>query len=340
LKKPGVRLRDIAEEAGVSISTVSLVLNDKALDGNVRISEPTIQYVQRIAREMNYFPNLSARAMLSGRTTIVGLILYEIKYSSSQLPMVQGISEVLKEEHYTLAAGMFTEGDLNLELEEIRVMIQKGFDCLILEASETLLEQAEDIPEFCNHSDRIILINRPSVLGLASVKVDNEAAGYLATRHLLESGHRRIAFGGDHCSVDEAPICRVLDSTLDRFRGYLRAMDEFGADPIAVEDAREVVDLLPQGVTAAYCSRSWGAADLLGVCLDRGIRVPEALAIIGQDDAREKSVVRPRISTVNMRTQEVGRLAARMALEVIEGKTPESVVLEPELIVRESTQAL
>ena len=66
--------------------------------------------------------------------------------------------------------------------------------------------------------------------------------------------------------------------------------------------------------------------------------MPEALAIVGQDDAREKSVVRPRISTVNMRTQEVGQLAARMALEVIEGETPESVELEPELIIRESTQ--
>ncbi|MCZ6633877.1 MAG: LacI family DNA-binding transcriptional regulator [bacterium] len=338
MKRPGVRLRDIAEEAGVSISTVSLVLNDKALDGNVRISEPTIQYVQRIAREMNYFPNLSARAMLSGRTTIVGLILIEIKYSSSQLPLVQGISEILKQEHYSLATGILTEGDLNLELEEMRVMIQKGFDCLIVEPSEALLEQVADTPEFYNHSDRIILINRPSVAGLASVKVDNEAGGYLATRHLLELGHRRIAFGGDHCSVDEAYIRSLLSSTLDRFRGYLRAMDEFEADPIAVEDAREVVDLLPQGVTAAYCSRSWGAVDLLGVCLDRGIRVPETLAIIGQDDAREKRVVRPRISTVNMRTQEVGRLAARMALEVIEGEIPESVVLEPELIVRESTQ--
>ncbi len=75
MKKPVVRLRDVAEKAGVSISTVSLVLNDKALDGNVRISKSTINNVRKVAREMKNFPNLSARAMSKGCTTIIGLML-------------------------------------------------------------------------------------------------------------------------------------------------------------------------------------------------------------------------------------------------------------------------
>jgi DNA-binding LacI/PurR family transcriptional regulator len=337
LFKAGVRLRDIAEKAGVSVSTVSLVLNEKTKTGNVRISEKTIQHVRQIAGKMDYFPNLPARAMLNGQTTIVGLILEEIRYSASQLPLIQGISEVLKRMHYSLATGLGTKGDVALEKQEIQMMNRKGFDCLIIEPTVGFMGYAHR--DIFRDPNRVILINRPSVAGLSSVMIDHIHGAYLATKHLLDLGHQRVAFAGVHCSISEieSKSYEEIERTLfRRFFGYLKAVSEYDVVPVVVNNPEEIFDL-EEPVTGVFCANSWGAADLIGVCWDRGIRVPDDLSIVGQDDAREKSLVRPRLTTVDVRPWEVGGLAAEMALDAMSGKLVTDRVLEPRLIVREST---
>ena len=183
----------------------------------------------------------------------------------------------------------------------------------------------------------LVLMNWVSHSGIPYVTIDHERCGYLATKHLLELGHRQIAFAGVHYpSENHTTDAPILDA---RFRGYLRAMKEYHRPYISVMWAEDVLDL-PERVTAVYCGRAVWATDLLNMCWDRGLRVPDDLSIVGQDDDREKQVVRPPLTTVDVRAEEVGRGAAQIVLGLIEGKKVKSVVLEPGLVVRKSTRSL
>jgi len=202
--------------------------------------------------------------------------------------------------------------------------------------SQAFMLHAEKYRDLFRNPERIILLNRASVAGLASVTVDHFQGAYLATKHLLALGHRRVAFFGEHCSIE------LLDEKLDlpgmyrRFRGYLHAIKECHLQPIIVDKPEEILDI-KEPVTGIYCGRSWGAADLLGICIDRGIRVPEDLSIVGQDDAREKELMRPRLTCVDVKPLELGCLVGQMALDVMAGKRVISLVVSPELVIREST---
>ena len=184
----GVTLKDIARKAGVSVATVSLVLNNKASVGTVRISQETVDRVRAVAKKLDYFPNLSARAMSGGKTSMIGLILSEIKYSSDQLPLIQGIIDVLDQFGFSLAMGRVTHTNPDIEMEEIRITSRKGFDGLMLEGTGTFLSQAEQMKESFRNWEHVVLINRPAVADFTTVSVNQERAGYLATQHLISSG--------------------------------------------------------------------------------------------------------------------------------------------------------
>ena len=322
--KRRVTLRHIAEKANVSVSTVSLVLNDKARDGNVRISDQTIRHVQRIAAESGY--------LFKG---IIGLIVPQIDTYFS--PMITGIMGVLRERKYSLAMGLQTGWDVQREIEEVRAMENKGFDGLILSATPRLVAQFDRSTDFLQNGTCVVLTNWVSDFGIAYATVNHKRCGYLAAKHLLELGHRRIAFVGAHYPSEEHTTDTLIVDA--RFQGYLEAMVEYDQPYVSVERAEDVLGL-PGNVTAAYCGRALWAVDLLGACFDKGVRVPDDLSIVGQDDNREKAAARPPLTAVHVREREVGRQAAEMVLEAIDGKKPGSVILEPELVVRESTRRL
>jgi len=318
-----VRLRDIAEEAGVSVSTVSLVLNDKAQDGNVRISSQTVRRVRQVAVELGYL----ARG-------IVGLIVPQI--DNYWADMIMGVMGALKDKKYSLAMGLHTSWDLQREIEEIHAMADKHLDCLILTPPVGFSGQTERLPDLVKGRLRVLLMNWISPEDIPCVSVDHEQCGYIATRHLLELGHRRIAFLGVHYpSGDSETGNPILDA---RFRGYYSAMTEHNQPYVSVERAEGVFDL-PARVTAAYCGRAHWATDLMCACVDRGVRVPEDLSVVGQDDNREREIMRPRVTAVDVRAREVGRLGAQMALELARGKRPKNAILEPRVVKRESTCA-
>lgn len=331
-----VTLKDIARKAEVSVATVSLVLNQKASRGTVRISEETIARVQRVADDLDYFPNLSARAMSGGKTSIVGLILSEIKYSSAQLPLIYGITEVLDEAGFSLAMGRVTVGSPDIETEEIRVTNRKGFDGLILEATGAFLNEAEQFKSSFNDWRRVVLINRPTAAGYTTVAVDQEQMGFIATRHLQDLGHRRVAFAGRHPDIEDHDDPDAPSNMVARYRGYLRAVKEAGAEEIVVQRGE---DLLQSGLpaTGVYCALSYDGPDLLAACHDRGIRVPDDLSIVGQDESREKEIVRPAMTTIDMHSEELGKAAARAVVALVEGAEAENVLLSPELVIRDST---
>ena len=333
-----ITLKDIARRAEVSVATVSLVLNQKASRGTVRISEETIERVQRVAGELDYFPNLSARAMSGGKTSIIGLVLSEIKYSSAQLPLIYGITDLLDHAGFSLAMGRVTLGSPDIETEEIRIANRKGFDGLILEPTRVFLQEAERFKDSFRDWRHVVLINRPAAADYTTVGVDQEEMGYIATRHLLDLGHRTVAFAGRHPGIEDHDDPNAPSNMVARYRGYLRAIGEADCEEVTVAKG---VDLLESEnkVTAVYCALSYDGPDLLAACHDRGVRVPDDLAIVGQDESREKEIVRPAMTTVDMRSEELGKAAARAVTSLVDGAEVEDVLLKPELAVRESTGA-
>jgi LacI family transcriptional regulator len=331
-----VTLKDIARKAEVSVATVSLVLNNKASVGTVRISQETVDRVRLVAEKLDYFPNLSARAMSGGKTSLIGLILSEIKYSSEQLPLIHGITDVLDESGFSLAMGRVTHNSPDIEMEEIRIANRKGFDGLMLEGTGAFLSRSEQMKEAFRNWENVVLINRPVSGGFTTVAVDQELAGYFATQHLLGLGHRTVAFAGRHPDIEDRDDPQAPRNMVARYRGYIRAIEAAGVERIVVAKGADLLDSSNRA-TGVYCALSYDGPDLLCECIDRGMRVPDDLSIVGQDDAREKQIVRPALTTVNMRSEEMGKTAARAVISKIEGKDADDVMLEPELIVRDST---
>lgn len=316
--KRRVRLSDIAERAGVSATTVSLVLNDKATNGNVRISDQTIKKVRRTALSMGY--------QLRGT---IGLMVPWI-WPSVEIPLLDGITKVFKRAHYNLAMGVTTGRKLEIELEELRGMDNKGFDSVIMQPSYELMENLDLLRENFRNWKRVIVVNQFPHADFNYVTIDQEMCGYLATQHLIEQGHRQIS-----CVRGQVkdPV-RILDA---RVLGYERAMSEAGLVACIQCEKEERLNIEPD-ITAFYCCRYHGAVDLLGRCFDLGIRVPDDLSIVGTADEREKQVSRPRLTTVDIRAQEMGQLVAQKVLDLIDGKSVESVVLKPRLIERDSVK--
>ena len=314
-----VRLQDIAERVGVSVATVSLVLNDKALAGNVRISEGTIRAVKSAALEMGY---------LQGG--MVGLIVPWI-WDSVETPMIEGITRVFRTAHYNLAMGVMTTRNPEVELEEIRAMDTKGFDSIIFEPSFEFMEQPDRLREWFGNWKRVVLVNQFPCDVFPYVTVNQERCGYLATQHLLELGHRHIACIRWKGAPGPDPILKA------RYEGYVKVMREYELRPLMVRNYEKMLDDL-KDVTAVYCTQYRGAADLLGSCVDRGILVPDDLSVVGIADDREKLVVRPKLTTVDIQAYEMGVSAAQMVLDLMEGRKPKSRILEPKLIVRDSAR--
>lgn len=312
-----VRLQDIAERVGVSVATVSLVLNNKALSGRVRISNQTIQDVKSAATELGYW---------QGRS--VGLIVPWLR-ESVEIPMVEEITKVLKEAHCNLVLGTMTRRNLEAELEEIRAMNKKGCDALIFEPGFEIMTQPDLLRKCFRNSDRVVLVNQLPCDEFSYVTVDQERCGYIATEHLLALGHRDVA-----CLFwERLPGDPILAG---RYKGYEKAMAEYGLSPILIRDQNTLLKDVKK-ISAVFCCRYWGATDLLRACLDKGIRVPDDLSVVGIADDREKQVAYPTLTTVDVMGHKMGTQSAQMVLSMMNGEGVECQILEPKLIVREST---
>jgi DNA-binding LacI/PurR family transcriptional regulator len=182
---------------------------------------------------------------------------------------------VLDESGFSLAMLRVTHTSPDIEMEEIRIANRKGFDGLMLEGTGAFLSQAEKMKDAFRNWEHVVLINRPAVAGFTTVSVDQEHAGYLATRHLLDQGHRSVAFAGRHPDIEDHDDLQAPRNMVARYRGYVRAIEEDGVEPVVVLKGADLFDSAPKA-TGVYCALSYDGPDLLCACLDRDIE-PELI---------------------------------------------------------------
>lgn len=328
-----VTMADVAREAGVSLMTVSRVVNGKG-----GISAATRERVQQIIDRLGYRPSNIARGLVTNRTGTIGLIVPD-----NSNPFFSEVARGAEREAYAKGYNVFlcnTEEDRQREHTVLRSLEEKRVDGIVLCSSRLTDSELHDV---LTHHPAAVLINRPYASGgrFGLLHVDDELGGRLATQHLLESGHRAIGVlaGPDYSYSGQW-----------RVQGYQATMQAAGLSPAPtwvqhclpfVETGREAAQALltahPE-LTALYCYNDLVAVGAIQACVSLGRAIPGDVAIIGNDNIALAALVTPSLTTCHIPKQDLGSQAMRMLLSQIEDCPSgcENVVLPPELIVRAS----
>lgn len=310
---PRPRISDVAAAAGVSVTTVSLVMNDV----ESRISEETRLRVREAARAVGYAPSSVARGLRTQQTRTVGLISDQIATTPFAGRMLAGAQDAARENGH-LVFLVDTGGDDDIERSAIRALTSQQVDAMIYAC---MWHRVVDAPAGLPPTT-VFLDCRPAGGGFRSVVPHDRAGGYTATRELIAAGHRRIAY----LDTDDAPIASHL-----RHEGYREALAEAGiaVDPAlhvtgattaqGGRSAAEVLLDLPDGQrpTAIFCFNDRMAVGVYTAAHHRGLEIPRDLSIIGYDDQQLVAAEQdPPLTTIALPHYDMGRWAMEVALGV------------------------
>ncbi len=332
-------MKDIAAELGLSVVTISKVLRD-----HPDISAETRERVLRRVKELNYSPNTTARSLVTGRSYLVGLVVPDLLHPFFA-EIAVSISKTIRRRGYSLIIASCEE-DVALEEQEINQMVARRLDGLIIAACS---DSTRVLDRLDQQEESYVLIDR-RFPGLAAnfVGLDDQAAGRIATEHLIEMGCRRIA----HIRG------RENSTGIDRMRGYELALEAAGLpilDEYVILRDKVDIDSRQQGAEAAerllalrtrpdgiFCYNDPMAIGAMQTILDAGLRIPEDVAIVGCGNLHYDDLFKVPLSSVDQQSEVMGERAGSLILAMIEAKDapprPKSVVLEPRLIVRASSR--
>lgn len=328
-----VTLEMVAQRAGVSPSTVSRILNGTAVvSGDKRAA------VDRAIEKLGFVPNPVARGLAGGRTLSIGVVTQAID-SPFYGAALRGIEGALGSARYS---PLFMSGHWHADEEArcIDVLRSRRVDGLIVLtgrlADSALRSVARSLPV-------VVTGRRLKATNLISLDFDHREGARLATQHLIELGHRRIAFIG---GVPEHP------DAVEREMGYRLALEEaglaFDASLVAPgafteHSGMQAVDSLLKGrarFTAIFAANDQMALGAALALYRRGKRVPEDISLVGFDDVAGSMYAIPPLTTVHNPIQELGELAASAMLAMLAGERPQATVPAPRLVTRDSTRRL
>lgn len=328
-------IKEVSRRAKVSPSTVSRVLNE-----TVPVADDTKQRVLNAVKELDYQPNVFARGLVTNRSGGIGVVLNEIS-SPYYAGLIGGIEKVVEQEggHLLVSSG---HADAGKEREAVAFLRQRRSDAIIVQVDATT---DDDLRNWAASGPPLVVFGR-CVTGLSDrcVYLDNERGGFLATQHLIDHGHRRIA----HISGPQW----VQDSQA-RLQGYCRALEANGLpfdELLVVEgDFAEagghlaMTRLLERNVSlsAVFVGNDQMALGALTALREVGCHVPHDISLVGYDDVLFARYLSPALTTVRQPLYEMGQAAARLAVASVQGKEAEvKHSFKPELVVRTSVQNL
>lgn len=329
-------LQDVATHAGVSKATASRVLN-----GSARVDPTTRLRVLDAMARLEYTPSVLARRLSLGRTLTISVVTSFLTRPQAA-ERLRGVEAVLSDSEFDLVI-------YNVETVEKRdqylhslALAQRSDGLLVI----SLPPRPEDVVRLSSAAIPVVVIDAhgPAVETMAHVVGDDNTGGELATKHLLELGHRDVAFLGDQF---ENPF--GFTSSRHRFMGYERALASVGIAPrsdlIALGahsryEARELAARMlaaDHHPTAVFAASDTQALGVISAAHDAGIHVPDDLSVVGYDDIEIADYVG--LTTVRQHLFESGRLGAELLLSEVRARsaTPPSIVLPPEVVVRGTT---
>jgi LacI family transcriptional regulator len=334
-KKPAT-IKDIAKHLNISISTVS-----RALRSAPDVNPETKNAVQAMAAELNYQPNRLALSLRQKQTHTIGVIIPNLDFVLST--MVKGIDEVALEAGYTVMVCQSNES-FGREVLNTSRMFDSLVDGLIISVSSET-KTFDHIKKFQERNLPIVAFDRivPEIV-VPNVTLDNEEGGFLATEHLIQQGYKNIAILAGQ---------KNLGISNSRLNGYLSALKKY-----KIKIDKSLIVHCDFNQDYAYFAtqellRQKNKPDAIFTISDRmvigamlaikekGLRIPEDIGLVGFNNEPLLSLLTPSISSIDMPSFELGKMAAKLFIESLhagENRLPENQVLKPKLIIRESSK--
>lgn len=329
-------LKEVAKFANVSITTVSRVMNDAS-----KVNPDTKDRVQKAMRKLGYQPSRVAQRLRStnGRSKLFGLIIPDIQnqfYSN----IVRGIEDVAYGKNYAVILCNSDENP-NKERFYLDVLQSESVDGVIL---PPIHQHSKIVEGLIEAGVPVVCVDRKLVgENVDTVVINNEKGGYVAVKHLIDQGHKRIAI------LSSSP---QFSSFEERQKGYERALSENGieidnklikeGDPRSSEKARELTKVLLEldnPPTAIFATNNLMTLGLLEAVNETGLKIPSEISIIGFDDMPWAKAISPPLTVVRQPGYEMGRRAAELMFQRVEDpkREPVQIMMESSLIIRKST---
>ena len=331
-------IREVAKRAGVSLGTVSNVLNRPDI-----VADETRERVRAAIAEIGFVRNGSARQLRAGTSQHIGLVVLDVA-NPFFTEVARGVEDLANQAGYVV---ILCNSDDSAEKENhyLHVLEEQRTQGVLITPVQS---DASYLQRFRQRGIAVVLLDRPSrIKDLCSVAVDDVRGGELAAAHLLEAGHKRIGFVHGLLSIRQIA---------DRRRGVIRAVKAAGLD-----SERAIVDIATSGQnsrvgeecvekllsaktrpTAVFCANDLLALGLMRGLIKQGISIPGDMALVGYDDVEFASVLATPLTSIRQPKYELGRAAAELLLD--EANNPAShvhkhITFQPELIVRESSHS-
>jgi DNA-binding LacI/PurR family transcriptional regulator len=330
-----ITIRDVAKEAGVSTMTVSRVVNNKG-----QVANETRIRVESAMKKLSYIPNMNAQNLVTNKTWTIGVIVPDIA-NPFFASLVKAGEKICNERGYSMLIGN-TEGDLSIERRYISVYKARMCEAIILVAPRIddfeLSELNKQIP--------LVVVDRTVPFhDIVQVYLDNTRGAEVATKHLLDLGHKRIGF---IMGPEEVPNSHT------RYEGYAQALKQAGIPflkelvyqgDFIVETGRKALDYfesLLEKPTAIFCSNDLMALGIIERANELHIKIPDQYSLVGFDNIFLSSLVSPTLTTVSYPILEMGTKAIILLLDSLlsEAKVQMSENLEHNLIIRDSTRSI
>ncbi len=329
-------IKDIAKEAKVSVTTVSFVLNGK-LDN---ISEETIKKVKAVADKFNYSPNPIAVGLVTRKTKTIGLIIPDIQnlFFSQMAKHIEG--ELIKDGYNLILCN--TDDKYERDLKTIMTLANRNVDAIIFSPStqSMFIKNQKKIVELLRKTNIPYLVIDREIdnLGGNMVVNDDLYGGYIATKHLLEHGHRRIG-----CITGPLNV----SSAKKRYEGYIKALREFNLDInkdyIIEGDYHynsgyyDTKALLSKDITAIFASNDLMAYGVYKACKEFNRKIPEEISVVGFDDLYFSSILDVPLTSVKQDVEQLSKkISAAILNKVSNNEDLQTIVFKPSLTIRNS----
>lgn len=327
-----VTIQDVAKTAGVSVSTVSRVLN-----GKLDVSSETQDRVRSVINDLGYTTNLAARSMRSFKKNLVGLIMPDIAYPFA-IEVMRGVNQAIAESEFDLL--VYTTGDVRKSGRASHE--QKYVSLLNNSITDGVIIVAPVTGEFSTDAPIVSIDPLMSNPNYPAVHATNYQGATDAMNYLLGLGHKRIGFISGRAE---------LESSNRRLKGYRDALEKSGLSldenliasgdyttETGVKCARELLSL-DNPPTAIFASNDQSAMGVYQVAQEMGLRIPEDVSVIGFDNIMESKYMR--LTTVDQFIYEMGFVATQMLIKLINGEALDSQTykMQTQLVIRSSCQA-
>ena len=327
-------IKDIANLAGVSKTTVSKIINNK----DESISEATRQKILDIMKEHNYVPNKLAQSLVTKKTKTIGLLIPDIR-NPFFTEIARGAEDKASKEGYNL---IFCNTDDNISKEEIYLdmLVEKMIDGIVFAPSS---KSSSEDKKYNKIKVPIVLVDKDIKIEniKGTVKVDNLQGTYEATSHLIKNGHKDILYLS-------GPLENNI--SIDRLNGYKKALEEnhiIYKKEYVIEGyystgwGQEIISKISNSInySAICCANDLIAIGAIRALKENNLRVPEDISVIGFDDINMANIIEPPLTTVKQPAYEIGYKSAQILIDVLENRceSMENKIFIPEFIIRNST---